>query len=352
MKINLKSFTLLFFSSLIFVFFSCSAPQPRFERTLGTVCIVNLYGKGSDKSYDEIFSRIRQINDEFSIGVPNSDINRINSYAFYEPVVVSDDVFCVMQAANLISSLTEGDFDISIEPLVSLWHINTNSPHVATQDEIDSLLPLINYKNIVLNPKEKSVRLLKKGMLLDFGGIAKGFVADEIIKICKKNKIPRAVIDLGGNVYVYGKKSKKELWNAGVKNPEFPDAPPVLHLSLPQTSVVTSGVYERFFQEGEKRYHHILSPKNGYPAENNLYSVTVVCENSMIADALSTAFFVLGKEKSLEILPELKEKLKVAYSDISEISAIFIEYDHKITLSKDFPYSCVVLNPDWRIGDI
>ena len=247
--------------------------------------------------------------------------------------------------------MTDGKFDVSVEPLVSLWRINTNTPHVATQSEIDSLLPLVDYKNIVLDPAKKSVRFLKEGVMIDLGGIAKGFAADEIIKICKENRVRRAVIDLGGNVYVYGKKSKNELWNVGVKNPEFPDEPPLLHLSLPQISVVTSGVYERFFEQDKKRYHHILSPETGFPAENNLYSVTVICENSMIADALSTAFFVLGKEKSLEILPSIKDKLKSIYSDFSDISVIFISDNHKITLSDNFPYDCKVLSSDWKIGD-
>jgi len=350
MKINLKRLSVVF-SPLFFILLSCSSPNPRFERLLGTICIVNLYEKGTEERYDEIFARFSQIHDEFSLGKKGSDLYNINTRAFKEDVVVSDDVFKVLLASQKISSLTDGNFDISVEPLVSLWHINTSSPHVATQSEIEALLPLVDYKNIVLNTEKKSVRFLKEGMEIDFGGIAKGFAADEVVKICKKHKIKKAVIDLGGNIYVYGKKAGKELWNVGVKNPEFPDEAPLLKLSLPQTSIVTSGVYERFFEEGEKRYHHILSPKNGFPAENNLYSVTVICENSMIADALSTAFFVLGKEKALKLLPAIKDELKASYSELSEISVIFIENDHKIYLSDNFQYNYSVLSQDWSVGN-
>ena len=190
-------------------------------------------------------------------------------------------------------------------------------------------------------------------MEIDLGGIAKGFATDEIVKICKKHKIRRTVIDLGGNVFVYGKKPKSESWNVGVKNPEFPDSIPLLKLNLPQISVVTSGIYERFFNDGGKRYHHIFSPKDGYPVENELYSVTVVSENSMIADALTTSFFVLGKEKSLSLLPSIKNDLKNYFETSStpdfEISAIFMEENHKITLSKDFPYETILLNEDWEL---
>ena len=333
-------------------FFSCAVPSARFEKILGTVCIVNLYESGKTEIYDEIFDRLDEIDDEFNLMKGTSDISRINSSAFSENVVVGEDIFSVISTAQFISSLTDGAFDISVEPIVNLWHINTDSPHIASQEELDDLLPLVNFKNISLDYEKKSVRFLKDGMEIDLGGIAKGFAADEIIKICKKHKIKRAVIDLGGNVYVYGKKSrglfggkKSELWNVGVKNPEFPDSEPLLKLLLPEMSVVTSGVYERFFKEGEKRYHHILSPKTGFPAATNLYSVTVLCENSMVSDALSTAFFVLGKEKSLSLLPTVNQEFK----DFSGISCIFIEENHKITLSENFPYKCDLLTDGWEL---
>lgn len=342
MKIILKIFSLFLIPCAFFL--SCSASvQPRFEQVLGTVCLVNLYEKGTESVYDEIFARLEQIDDEFNLGKPDSDVSRINESAFAESVAVCDDVFRVIETAQKVSALTGGAFDISVGPLVSLWRVNTDSPHVATRRELDERLPLVDYRNIVLDAAEQSVRLKKAGMRLDLGGIAKGFAADEVVRICRKRRIRRAVIDLGGNVYVYGKKAKNQLWGVGVKNPEFPDSAPLLKLSVPQISVVTSGTYERFFEEGEKRYHHILSPETGFPIENELYSVTVLSESSMLADSLTTAFFVLGRERAELLLPRVRE----AFGE--EISAIFIEKSHQISFSSGFAFEGELLADGWSV---
>ena len=327
---------------MLFVFSSCQAAQARFERILGTVCFVNLYEKGREEYYDEIFARLEQIDSEFNLGKADSDLFRINHFASEKAVKVSDDVFSVLEMAQRISELTEGAFDISVEPLVSLWRVNSDSPHVATTEELAERLPLVNFKNIILDSSQKTVKFTQKGMEIDLGGIAKGFAADELVKICKKHKIRRAVIDLGGNVYVYGEKAKNQLWNVGIKNPEFPDSAPLIKITLPEMSVVTSGIYERYFDEGEKRYHHILSPKTGYPIENELYSISVLSKNSMLADALTTAFFVLGTEKSLKILPIVQKEFD------SELSAIFIKKNHEILFSENFPYFYSILYEDWH----
>lgn len=327
---------------MLFLLASCSVPDSRYERLLGTVCFVNLYESGKEACYDEIFQRLRQIDDEFSIDQPQSDLYRINSFADERPVEVCDDVFSVLEMSQKVSSLTNGAFDISVEPLVSLWRVTSDTPHVAEQSEIDAILPLVGYKNIILNSKDKTVRFAKKGMKIDLGGIAKGFAADEIVKICKKYKVRRAVIDLGGNVYVYGKKKKSGLWNVGIKNPEHPDMAPLIKLSLPEISVVTSGTYERYFKSKEKLYHHILSPADGYPVNNELYSVSVISENSMLADALTTAFFVLGRKESMEILPSLRENFGF------KIEAVFIQRNHNVFFSKKFPYKYTVLYEDWQ----
>lgn len=343
MKIILKNNFRFLLTFLLFSFFSCSAPSPRFEKSLGTICFVNLFEQGKEQYYDEIFARIHQIHSEFSIRTENSDLYRINHAKPNEKIIVSEDVFAVLETAQQISELTDGAFDISIAPVVSLWKITSDSPHIASDSELSELLPLVDFKNILLNREEKSIQLLKNGMKIDLGGIAKGFAADEIVKICKKHKIRRAVIDLGGNVYVFGKKRKGELWNVGVKNPEFPDSAPLLKITLPHNSVVTSGIYERYFEENETRYHHILSPQTGRPVENELSSVSVICTNSMLADALTTSFFVLGKEKSLKLIPKITENFGI------EFSAIFVEKNHKITFSQNFPYNSEVLYKDWLI---
>ncbi len=343
-KINLKH-------SLLFIIFclyitSCSQEKPRYEQILGTICTVNLFEDGKDKIYDEIFVRLREIEREFSIDKKNSDMNRVNSRAYVEPVTVGQDVFSLMETSLLLSDITEGAFDVSVEPLVYLWNINSSSPHVASQEELDEILPLVNYKNIATNPGNRSIHFLKEGMGLDFGAIAKGFAADEVVKICEKHGVRRAIIDLGGNVYVYGQKANKKNWNVGIKNPEYPDSAPLVRVTLPQNSIVTSGVYERFFSVGQEKYHHIFSPFTGRPVDNELLSVTVICENSMLADGLSTAFFVLGEKKSRELIPKFSSIFNM------QISAVFIKKNHEITFSRRFPYVRSILYDDWRVKEV
>lgn len=344
MKINLKKLVYIPILSSLLFFISCAQPAPRFERVLGTVCFINLYEDGKNEYYDEIFARLQEIDSKFNYKTESSDLYNINHFADQYPVSVSEDVFTVLQTAQEISLLTGGAFDVSVEPLVKLWNINSSSPHVATKEELTLLLPLVDYKSVLLNKENKSVRLLKKGMSLDLGGIAKGFAADEVKKICAKHKISRAIIDLGGNIYVYGEKKNSKYWSVGIKNPEYPDDVPLIKISVPQVSVVTSGVYERFFEKNEKYYHHILSPWDGNPVENELSSVSVISSSSMLADGLTTAFFVLGKEKTMALIPSIREHFK------TDFSVIFIEKDKTVTYSDNFPYKVEILYKDWKIS--
>ncbi|MBB5224683.1 FAD:protein FMN transferase [Treponema ruminis] len=340
MKIFLRGLSCFLISFLIV---SCSHEKPRYEQLLGTICSINLFDDGSDELYNKVFARLREIDDEFALDKKHSDLYRINSRAYVEPVTVGEDVFSVMEFALLLSKITDGAFDVSVEPLVKLWNINSAAPHVASKEELDEVLPLIDYRNIVINRENRSVHFLKEGMGLDFGGIAKGFAADEVIKICEENEVRRAIIDLGGNIYVYGKKSNSKDWNVGIKNPEYPDSAPLIRVTVPQNSVVTSGIYERYFEAGEKRYHHIFSPFTGCPVENELSSVTIICKNSMLSDGLSTAFFVLGERKSLELIPKLSSVFNL------KISAIFITNNREVKFSRRFPYTRSILYDEWKI---
>ena len=345
MKINLKKLVFYFLTLFLFFILSCSNEKPRYEQLLGTICVVNLFEDGNDAVYDEIFARLREIEQEFSLDKRHSDLYRINTRAFVEPVTVGEDVFHVLETSLQLSEITDGAFDVTVEPLVSLWNINSGMPHVASKEELNEILPLVGYKNIVLNPENRSVRFLKEGMGLDFGGIAKGFAADEVVKICEKHYIRRAVIDLGGNIYVYGLKANGKDWNVGIKNPEYPDSVPLLKVSLPQCSVVTSGIYERYFDAGTERYHHILSPFTGKPVDNELSSVTVICRNSMLADGLTTAFFVLGERKSRDLLPKISSSFKV------KVNAVFVKKNREIKFARRFPFTRVLLYDDWRINE-
>ena len=285
------------------MFFSCKPRKAVTVQVLGTVCTVNLYEDGSDRLYDLVFERLDQIDSVFNLNNPDSEINKINAAAGKNPVEVCDDVYTVLNASLYYAEKSDGAFDPTIGPLVKLWGINTERARVPSEDEIQKTLLLVDWKKVQLKKSndKATVFLEEPGMSLDFGGIAKGFAADEICSILKKEKVKRAIIDLGGNILVWGNKPDGTPWKVGIKNPNNEALePPVLLKVEGGTSVVTSGVYERYFEQDGIIYHHILNPRTGYPVQNGLLSSTVVCSSSMDADALSTVSFVLG--------PELYEK--------------------------------------------
>lgn len=287
----------------------CSQPQSSHTEFVlgGTVCTITLFEQGKDSVYRDIFSRLREIENLMSVNIPSSDVSRINATAGVKPVQVHDDVFIVIERAIYYAQLSGGAFDPSVGPLVSLWGIGSNNAKVPSPAEIDKVLPLINWQDIELDPQTKSVYLKNNGMALDLGAIAKGYAADEAAAMIKKTTVERAIIDLGGNILILGEKKDKSLWKVGVQDPYGSRGSYIGILQITEKTVVTSGVYERFFEEGGTRYHHIFSPSNGFPVNNGFLSVIIITNNSMNADALSTAVFVLGYEKGrklVELLPE------------------------------------------------
>ncbi len=289
---------------------------------LGTVCSINLYDQGYGKIYDEVFTRLQEIELAFSVNVESSDISRINDMAGKAPVSVRNDVFCVIEKALYYADLSQGAFDPTIGPLVKLWNIGGDNPRVPAQNEIDALLPFVDYRKVVLDRDNCSVYLAEKGMALDLGGIAKGYAADEVAAILDKYKIKQAIIDLGGNIYVYGEKKDKSDWKVGIKNPYYTVGDPALLLTLgANTTVVTSGVYERYFIQDDVSYHHILDSETGKPAVGDILSSTIISGSSMQADALSTIAFILGPKKFKSI------------ADKENVQWVFIDKDRRVVAS-------------------
>ena len=291
------------FLLLIILLASCSQNESsRVELALGTVCSVTLFEDGKNGIYDEIFNRIREIENLMSVNIAASDISRINENAGIAPVIVHEDTFKVIKRALFFAGVSGGAFDPTVGPLVNLWGISGDNPCVPSQNEINKTLPLINWRFVVLDDDEQSVFLIHRGMALDLGAIAKGFAADEAAKIIKREKITRAKIDLGGNIIMLGERKDKRPWRVGIQNPGESRGSIIGVLQVPEKTIVTSGVYERYFEENGVHYHHLFSPSDGYPAQNGLLSVTVITDISMDADALSTAVFVLGYDKGYSLL--------------------------------------------------
>ena len=274
-----------------------------------------------------------------SMNIPSSDIARINAASGGQKIAVHDDTFKVIRRALDIAQLSDGAFNPASGALVKLWNIGSDAPHLPSQEEIEGTLALCDWRSVVLSEdgEEKFVYLPVKGTALDLGGIAKGFAADELAALIKKLKIPRAIIDLGGNIYAVGEKKGKEAWKVGIKNPFDSAASPVVALSVKDVSVVTSGVYERFFVYEGRLFHHLLDCKTGYPADNGLMSVTIVNGSSMDADALATAVFVMGKERGMDLLRRMNTE------------GLCIDTEKTIEATEPLKTQALVLNEEFSI---
>ena len=335
---------LMAFSAILF--FSACAPRAqgeisRTDYVLGTVCSVRLIEGGSAKTNDEIFERLRQIEDRMSANKEGTEIAAVNAAAGgASPVKVSADTFYVISKALEYAKLTQGGFDPTVGPLVKLWNIGSEGAKVPPREAIAAAVKLIDYRKVELDPKNLTVRLKSPAMRLDLGAIAKGYSADEIAAICGRHRVKAAVIDLGGNVLVYGAKKDGSPWRVGVQDPKSDRGEYLGLVTGKGMTVVTSGIYERFFIENGVRYHHILDTKTGYPVSNNLVSVSIIAERSVDADGLSTSVFALGLENGMKLVKSLPG-----------IYAIFVDDKNRVFLSPGANKIFSLTNKDYALSE-
>lgn len=270
--------------------------------SLGTLNEIITEVEADKNVIDNAIRRVGEIDDAMSAFKRDSEISKINLYAGQKWVSVSPDCFNLLKLSTNLSEVSAGAFDITIKPIVELWGINKKSNYFPEDLQIHTALKLVNYKDLLLDEKSHSARLANPGQAIDLGGIAKGYAADEVKRILLDGGIKTALINLGGNIIAVGRNHENMPWKIGIQNPMAVRGTYVGVLSAENVSVVTSGSNERFFVKNGVRCHHIINPKTGIPAQSGLLSATIVAENSTLADALSTAAFVLGMEKGLDLI--------------------------------------------------
>lgn len=270
------------------------------QYVFGTVCSIDLFEGGTEELYALLFNRLNLIEKKFSVNLSDSEISYVNENASSGEVLVSREFFDVLKFSVEFAQKSGGAFNPALGSLINLWGIGTEHQRIPAENEIEEAKKHCDFNAITLREADEGcfVSFADDKLRVDLGGIVKGYAADELVKLLKERGVTKAVINLGGNIYAFGSKSDKpdEKWNIGIKNPLKVDAEPIVILEVNSTSVVTSGNYERFFMEDGVRYHHIIDGKTGYPAENDLASVTVVNESSIFCDAMATACFVAGTE--------------------------------------------------------
>jgi thiamine biosynthesis lipoprotein len=269
---------------------------------LGTVVTLSAYNR-SDEIFSSFFTAIADIDRRMSVNSPESEISRVNQGGAVG-AKISADSYALLALSSDISRASDGAFDVSIGAVSALWKDEFGAFGKLPDDGIlREKLRSVNYRDIAFLD-ENTVRLNRQGAMLDLGAIAKGYACDRAVEALEAKKVKSALVDLGGNIYAHGLKIDGSKWTIGIKSPIVGENGIVCALELSDRAVVTSGGYERYFEKDGIIYCHILNPKTGYPAENDLLSVTVVGTSSAICDALSTACFVLGFSEGLKLLAE------------------------------------------------
>ena len=277
---------------------SCSAKPERAESTvfaMDTLMYLEVYGDEAQATVAQAVERLYFLDGLLSAVNKDSELSKINKSAggFVD---VPDEILEQLNAAQEVSRRSGGAFDISVLPLVTLWGFGTENAHVPSDEEIEAARRYVDYRNIELSGS--SVKLAE-GMSITLGAIAKGYASQTLAELFEGRGISSALVSLGGNVQVVGSKPDGSKWRIALQDPvNAGETAGVLELS--DMAAVTSGGYERYFEQEGKIYHHILDPKTGRPSESGLLSVTIVCENGMTADALSTALFLLGEDGAIE----------------------------------------------------
>jgi thiamine biosynthesis lipoprotein len=307
---------------------------------LGTVITINLFDEGTEAIMTKLNDRILEIESLMSSQMADSEVNQINNMAGKEWVKVSDDTFKVVERALYYGEVSMGSFDPTIGPIIELWGIGTDEARVPSQSEIDERLKLVDYLKVEINQEEHSVFLPIEGMSIDLGGIAKGFVADELVLILKAEGIKKAMINLGGNVYAYGTKDGDQPWKVAIQTPYDQRNTYFGYIELKDKTVVTSGPYERYFEQDGKIYHHIFDANTGYPVDGETVSVSIISESSMDADALSTLLFTISEADGLALIESIKD-----------VECIYVDKAYQLRLSSGLEKIFTLTDSHYKLLD-
>lgn len=345
-----RIFTVFLCAISLFQLCSCShSENTKVEQetfAMDTIIYLTAYGANASEAIDAAIARIGEIEQMASASIDTSDISQINQAAGEDYVKVHPEVLKMIETAIKYNELTGGAFDITLGPLIKLWAIGTDDEKVPSAEQIASALALAGTDKISINESDSSVKLMEAGMSIDLGGIAKGFAADEVLRIFKSYGIESALINMGASsIYTLGQKPDGTLWSVAIQHPRITDSQEYLGVvKMPEMALSTSGDYERYFIQDGKRYHHILSPSTGYPSDSGVMSVTIVVDSSiadcnMLADILTKATFILGVEKGFEIIDSM-----------SGVACLAVTDDYKIYKSSNWQLSLDDISKDFVVN--
>lgn len=304
---------------------------------LNTIVTIQIYDKQEQSLLDGCFDLIKKYESLYSRTNPNSELytlnqnNKTKKASQENSFDISPELSDILSKGLYYSNLSDGAFDITVAPITELWNFQTEPHRLPDEDTLQKAVKLVNYKNISL--KNNRIIFAKPGVRIDLGAIAKGYIADRVKDYLLANGVRSGLINLGGNILCIGTKSDGSPFQIGIQKPYADRNETIAIMEIKNRSVVSSGVYERYFVLDGVHYHHILNPVTGYPYQNELTSVTIISNKSVDGDGLSTTCFALG----------LKEGIKLIES-LPDTYAVFITKDNQITYTKGF-FEAIPMKP-------
>lgn len=334
MKRKLSAVVLTALSITLLSAAGCSRKSDPISKTgfyFDTVISITLYDEKESEYLDGCFALAKTYEDYFSTTIEDSDISKINT-AKGANVEVHDETIDLIEKGISYCELSNGGFDITIGALSSLWNFGHNDGTLPDAAAIEEAVSSIDYRNIQIDGN--TVMLTNPDAQLDLGAIAKGYIADQMKSYLNENGVTSGIINLGGNVLVVGPKPDGSNYNIAIQKPFAEEGTALAALGITNQTVVSSGIYERYFERDGVLYHHILNPATGYPYGNELSGLSIVCEKSVDGDGLSTTCFSLGLEKGMALIESL-----------ADTEAVFLTKDgaiHKSSgIGSTIPYETV-----------
>ena len=322
--------SLLLISVLLLSGCSSTAETLSFE-SMDTFMQVSLYG--DKKTAEAVQNEILRLEALFNANDPNSKVSELNQSGFVE----DEDVFKVLEGALKVSQSTDGALDPSVYPLVEEWGFISRDFRIPDKSTIDELLQHVDYTQIALNFNRTYI---PEKMKLDLGAVAKGYAADRAKEILAQNEVKSAILNLGGTVAAVGTKPDGSDWKVGISDPESTGGY-FATVTLRDKIVATSGSYERYFEQDGKRYCHILDPKTGMSADSGVVSVSIIGDNGLYCDALSTALFVMGAEKAQAYWKNQQDLPPFDYILLDDTGKVYVTDGVELTLTDKEKYEVV-----------
>ena len=283
--------------------------QSREIQMMGTVIQLAVQHPYATFILDELVLQLQTYEKRFSAHDPTSELMEVNQNAGIKPVKVHPDLYALIKIGKQHSTAKNSALNIAIGPLVQAWRIGFKDAHIPSEAEIQSLLQQTNPAHIMLNETEQTVFLKQPGMFIDLGALAKGYIADLLIRDLAAMDVPAGLVNLGGNVMTHGTSPNHEdgYWRIGIQHPFHPRGNNIAVYKACNQSIVTSGIYERNFTAKNQTYHHILDPQTGYPIESEIAGLTIVSKESVDGEIWTSRLFGQTPEKIIQALEQVKD---------------------------------------------